>query len=418
MKKVALLSLVASSVLMAGGYKVPEVSTNGVALSAANVAHNKSADAAYYNPANMVFMKHNGIIETDFMYVGLAEINYKGTSTSALGTTGPHNIDSKDEHFFIPSLHYVSPDVDGARYGLSIISPAGLSKRWDSAPAIYTAEEFTLKTVEVNPSIALPIGDKVGIAIGIRAIYSKGDVRSTSPIASRSMDGDSLDFGYNLAIAYHPTKELELAVTYRSNIDLSVDGDAKLSFTDLFGSFTAFTGSPAGTTYTSDSSANVEVPVPALLNVAAAYTFSTGTTVEFVYERNYWHEYKELDFNYGSGVNLATNQVFGAVVPKNWKDTDAFRLGVTQELDELTLMAGVVIDETPVPDNTLGYELPDSDSVSVSFGARYQVTDKINVGLATLYSIRDDRTVTNDSLSGEFTDSAAFLVSAGLEYRF
>lgn len=57
MKKIALLSLVTASVLMAGGYKIPETSLNAVALSAANIAHSHGADAAYYNPANMVFME-------------------------------------------------------------------------------------------------------------------------------------------------------------------------------------------------------------------------------------------------------------------------------------------------------------------------------------------------------------------------
>ena len=160
-EKIALLSLVASSVLMAGGYKIPETSTNGVALSAANVAHNKSADAAYYNPANMVFMKHDGIMEMDLTYIGLSEIDYKGTYTDSTGAiTGPYDISSKSEDFLIPTFHYVSPEVNGARFGLSMIVPAGLSKRWDSQPAIRSAEEFTLETIEINPTVALPIGDK------------------------------------------------------------------------------------------------------------------------------------------------------------------------------------------------------------------------------------------------------------------
>jgi len=412
MKKIALISLMASSILLAGGYKVPESSLNGVALSAANVAHNKSADAAYYNPANMVFMKHDGIMEVDMMYIGLSEIDYKGNYTSSSGTTGPYNIHSKSENFLIPSFHYVSPEVDGARYGFSMVVPAGLSKRWDDAPAVYSAEEFTLETIELNPTIALPIGAKVGIAIGIRAIYSKGIVKSTSPIASRDMDGDSVDFGYNLALAYHPTKELELAITYRSKVDLTVDGDADLSYTGTLG------GAVPLNTYKSSSSATLDVPVPALFNAAIAYTFPTDTTIEFVYERNYWHTYNELDFNYGSGVNPVTNIVFGTPIAKDWEDTNTFRLGITQELDDLTLMSGLVIDESPIPESTLGYELPDSDSVSVSLGARYQFTEKINAGIAALYSMREDRTVHNDSLDGEFTNATALLISLGLEYKF
>ncbi len=67
MKKIALMSLVASSIVMAGGYKIPETSTNSVALGGANVAHVKGADAAYDNPANMIFMDDAQQAEIDLM---------------------------------------------------------------------------------------------------------------------------------------------------------------------------------------------------------------------------------------------------------------------------------------------------------------------------------------------------------------
>ena len=410
MKKIALLSIATCSILLAGGYKIPEVSTNGVALSAANVAHASGADTAYYNPANMVFMKHDGLMEVGMTYIGLSDINYKGNYTNSLGATSSHNMNSKSENFLIPSLHYVSPEIDGARFGLSIVVPAGLSKRWDEQPAMASAEEFTLETIEINPTIALPIGDKVGIAIGIRAIYSSGVVKA-QPVANglmtQDMEGDSIDFGYNLAIAYKPTKELELAVTYRSKVDLSTEGDADLVYNSTY--------LPGSYSLNGNYSVSLEVPVPALFNAAIAYTLPSDTTIEFVYERNYWHSYSEIDFDYSNQVAEA---IFGQVKEKNWKDTNTFRLGITQELDELTLMAGCVIDETPIPNETIGYELPDSDSVSVSLGARYQVNEQINIGLSALYSMREDRTVHNDTLDGEFTDATALMISAGLEYRF
>ncbi len=402
MRKIVFFGLFCSC-LFAGGYKIPEVSLNSVALSAANVAHNSSADAAYYNPANMVFMKNEALAEANLMYIGLDDINYKAAGI---------DIDSKRENFIVPSLHYVSQDVSGARYGLSIVSPAGLSKRWQSAPAVYIAEEFTLRTVEINPSVALPIGDKIAVALGIRAIYSDGVVKSTSPIASRDMKGDSIDFGYNIALSYRPSSELEMALTYRSKVDLSVEGDARLSYTGTLG------GAVPLATYTSSSSASVTVPVPAVLNVALAYTLPSQTTIEFVYERNFWSEYKELDFDYGPGVNAVTNIVFGTPVAKNWRDTDVFRLGITQKLDKLTLMGGMLIDESPAPNETLGFELPDSDSVSFSFGSRYQVNEKINIGLGALYSIREDKKVSNATLSGEFSNANVLLVSTALEYKF
>ena len=417
MKKIALISLVASSVLMAGGYKIPETSLNGVALSAANIAHNKSADAAYYNPANMVFMTNENHMEADLTYIGLDAPNYKG-SVSLNGTAlGTHDIDAESENFIVPSLHYVSEDVSGARFGVSIVVPGGLSKRWKNSVASYTAEEFTLETVEINPTIALPIGDKIGVAIGFRIVHTSGIVKSTSPQASRDMTGDSLDFGFNAALAYKPTSELELGLTYRSQVDLTTEGDAKLSYIDAADDFFPYTGIHNGT-YTSDSGASVTVPLPAALSLAAAYTLPSKTTLEFVYERNFWSAYETLDFNYGASANFVTNHVFGTPIAKNWKNTNAFRLGITQELDKMTLMAGMVYDETPVPDETLGFELPDSDSFSVSLGGRYQINEKMDVGLAALYSMRDERTISNDDLTGEFTGGNVLMVSAGMGYKF
>ena len=401
MKKIVLMSLVASSVLMAGGYKIPETSLNAVALSAANIAHNKSADAAYYNPANMVFMTNENHMEADLQYIGLSEVNFKGS-----GALAGVDIDSEAENFVVPSLNYVSGDVSGARFGVSVVVPGGLSKRWNDSPASNSAKEFTLEVVEVNPTIALPIGDKIGVAIGLRLVHSSGIVTAipAAGAVSTDMTGDSLDFGYNLALAYKPTSEIELGLTYRSKVELTEDGDADVLVT------------PAGITTVTNVGASVTVPLPASVSLAAAYTLPTKTTFELVYERNFWSAYKELNFNYN---NAAAEFVLGQPAAKDWKNTNAFRLGVTQELDKVTLMAGIVYDETPIPDSSIGFELPDSDSLSVSFGGRYHINEKMDIGLSALYSMREDITVSSDAgLTGEFTNASALLISAGMGYKF
>ena len=44
-----------------------------------------------------------------------------------------------------------------------------------------------------------------------------------------AIEGDSIDFGYNLALTYKPIKDLTLSATYRSKIDLTVEGKASLT---------------------------------------------------------------------------------------------------------------------------------------------------------------------------------------------
>jgi long-chain fatty acid transport protein len=400
MRYIMLLSA-AAAVAMAGGYKIPESSLNGTALSAAYVANAHGADAAYYNPAAMVYNEDANLFEADMTYIGLSKIHYASTS-------GTYNIDSKSESFLIPTLHFASKKLgdSGARAGFSIVVPAGLSKRWQSAPALYSAEEFTLETIEFNPSLAVPLSDEVSFGVGFRVVKTDGVVKSTSPVpATRDMTGDSIDYGYNFAVNYRPQPNLSLAATYRSKIDLTVEGSADLRV--------------GATTYSGPTS--VTVPIPAALNLAAAYTFDTGTTVEAVFERTFWSAYQKLDFEYGGTANAAT-AVFGAPIAKNWKNTNCYRLGLTQKFDQWTGMAGVGYSETPVPESTLGYELPDSDDWMVSLGGRYQLDEHWNIGLAGLVDVKKDRIVHqsggSNPVNGEFSNARAYLVTAGIGYRF
>jgi long-chain fatty acid transport protein len=229
------------------------------------------------------------------------------------------------------------------------------------------------------------------------------------------MKGDALDFGYNLALAYKPTSNLELGLTYRSQVNLNVEGDATLSSTAV-----PAASIPAGSY---NGGASVSVPLPASLNAAIAYTFPTKTTVEFVYEKTYWSGYQNLDFDYSTApTNPILTSAFDDSKDKNWEDTNAYRIGVTQELEKATIMAGFVYDDTAVPEKTLNFESPGSASISLSLGGRYKIDDNLDVGLSALYSMKEDRTVNTpvnqNGIDGEFTNSNVLIVSAGLGYKF
>ena len=393
--KIIVISAVAAATLMAGGYAIPESSINATALSAAYVANAHGADAAYYNPAAMVYNEDVNLLEVDMTYIGLSAIDFSGT-------TGDYS--SKKENFLVPSLHYASKKLgdNGARVGFSIVVPAGLSKRWENATPKATAEEFTLETVEFNPSMAIPISDTVSMGVGFRVISTSGVVKAKGTVPfnySQNLTGDSIDYGYNLALNYRPVSNISLAVTYRSKIDLNVEGSADLVSPVVNG----------------NHAVSVTIPSPATLNLSAAYTFGTGTTIETVYTRTYWSAYENLNFEY---LNPTAEAVFGTIKPKNWENTNTYRLGLTQKYDKWTAMAGLAYDETPVPESTLGYELPDSDAWIVSMGGRYQIDKSWNIGLAGLIDMKESREVHNSTINGEFSNARAYLVTAGIEYRF
>jgi long-chain fatty acid transport protein len=398
-----------SGISTAAGYKLPETSTNATALSAAYIANAEGPDASYYNPAGMALNADGGAVRGDLTLVHLPSISFRGTQNPPLAAPGTDASDSsRTEDIAVPTFHYLSPFVGNARFGLSMVTPGGLSKRWTGYGA-RAAEEFSLQTVELNPTIGYRISDQLAVGAGGRMLYSSGVVKSRiDGSIFRDLEGDSVDFGYNLAIHYEPTDAVAFAATYRSKIDLTVEGDARL-------------GSGAATLY--DGDARVTIPLPAALAVAAAFDVRDDTTVEFVYERTYWSAYKDLDFEYGAAVPAGLVPFFDDPIAKDWKDSNTYRLGVTHRLNETwTLMGGLAYDESPAPPKTIGFELPESDGMIFSLGARYQASKNLEIDGAVLYTKREKLELSagdnDNALSGEFTDAGALLVSLGAFYRF
>ena len=409
------LSAAVSSIAMAAGYKIPEQSLNSTALGAAYIAHTEGADTNYYNPANMSFMAdEKQYIEGGITLAHLPAITYN--------LMDPYSGESESENIPIPFFHYVSEAYGNYRWGISLTAPGGLSKRWNSPAQKAYAEEFTLKVVELNPSISYKINDQFSIAGGLRLLYSEGIVKSNGAAMSaiikdpraniaRDMEGDTIEFGYNLAMTYRPSSDMSLAVTYRSNVDLDEEGTATLS---------------AGGMPMYHGDASVSVPLPAALNIAASKTWDDKFTLELVYERTFWSKYKTLDFEYG-GANIGPlAPVFDRPIPKEWKDTNTFRAGATIKMDNgITAMIGFALDETPIIEKTIGFELPDSDAKIFSMGFRYQQTKSLSWGIAMLYDAKDPRTLTrgvadNPVLAngGSFGGGGAYLTTVGISYEY
>jgi len=415
-----------ASTTYASGYRIPEQSLNSTALSSAYVAHTLNADAAYFNPANMSWLANTTLIEGGFTYIHLPSVTYTDYRTSAFSG------DSEGEHFIIPNFYLVSPEFSNFRFGFAMTFPAGLAKRWrDTFPKTF-AEKFSMTVVEANPTVSYKFGDKFSAAVGARLLYSEATVQSQGTVTaipagglgggnpptseytyiSRDLEGDTAEFGYNLALSFKPMDQLNLAATYRSKVDLDMTGEGTLSAS---GSFPG--GILPGTIY--QGGGDVSVPVPAVLAVAVSYTFDKAT-VEFAYDRTFWSDYEILDINYsrslGHPVLIAA---FDDPITKNWEDVDAFRIGVTYNWNEkLTLMAGGGIDGNPVPDESLSFDIPDSDAWFASLGFRYDYSEQWSFGAAYLYARKDTRSVVNKTLNGEFSDISSHLLALSASYTF
>lgn len=407
MKKIIFLSL-ACSCIFGSGYKIPEQSGDSVAMSAANIAKSFGADASYYNPANMVFLndaRHLGEIGGTLIY--LKKAKYVPNKENG----NDQYAKSKDFSIVAPNLHFVSPEYfPNLRFGLSFAVPAGMTMRWEEEfKSKAFAKEFQLKVFEINPSVAYRFSDQFSAAFGLRAVYSKGVVKNQfDQTFNRDITGDSVDFGYNLAFTYKPTQNLSFAATYRSNVDLTLKGDADIDLST----------DPCYKGY--HDKVSVEIPLPATLNLATSYTLNK-TTFLATYERIFWSKFKNIDFEYDKEIHPGLKGNFDDPVIKNWKDTNAYRFAIAHELnDEIRLMAGFAYDESVSKDKFVGFELPESKAFLYSAGINYKFSDNLQTGLSYLYQDRQNRNVknTHQQTNGKFINGDVQLVNLNLKFTF
>ncbi len=395
----------------AGGYKIPEQSVRSTATSGAYFSSALSADSAYYNPANMSFLKGKWGMEIGLRYIVLPNIDFSGRVIDP-ATKQPvrFSASSNKEEFIIPYFHYVSPAKGRVRFGLSFTTPAGLAKGWENSPAQAFAKNFLLEVYELSFSASYLVTKNFSVGGGIRGVYARGNVEFSHPSGAyvNVMKGNTdIKPGAFFSVSFRPSENLILSALYRTEVNLDIEGNAS-----------GYLYIPQqNRIYRFSTDGNVEIPLPAELRVGASYKFG-NTTFEFTYDRTFWSSYEKLDFNF---EDRTVESAFGEAREKDWKDTNTYRFAVYHEFrKKYLLMGGIAYDETPVPERTLGFELPDSNGWIFSLGGIYRPEPAVEFGIAYLLFIKEERNVNNNiyGIEGEFKDISAHMLTLSAGIRF
>jgi long-chain fatty acid transport protein len=386
----------------AAGYQIPNQSLRAIGIAGATVAYTPGPEASYYNPANMSLLDDSWRLETSMTMLHLPSIRYTDNRSPLMDGS------SDSEMFYLPQIHMVSKEFSDLRFGFSLTFPFGLAKQWSQPYPAATARKFSLDVVEMNPTFSYAVTPRLSIGGGLRLIYSEGEVKNGVPGVSRELEGDDFQFGYNLAATYVPSPPWRISATYRSEVELGLEGNADLIA--VVNGVTAMGYSGQG---------SLDVPLPAVFSLATSYTWE-NLTFEIAWNRTFWSAVESFDFQYEQSFLGTPFDAFDRPLPKDWKDSDALRFGLTWEINstwQATL--GFAIDETPVKEETLGFELPDSDGYMYSAGVRYAVSDRISVGMSYMFYYTTSRSVTGDSvgglpgINGSFEDGGAHAVNVG-----
>ena len=148
----------------------------------------------------------------------------------------------------IPNLYYSHRLNDRLTAGVGIFSPFGLSTNYDSTwVGRYHAVKSDLISLNINPSLAYRVTDKLSLGAGINAQYLKAELSNAidfgtifaalgaAGVAPQRNDGfvtfkgDSWSWGYNVGALYEFTGDTRAGIAYRSRIDHTLTGDAHFS---------------------------------------------------------------------------------------------------------------------------------------------------------------------------------------------
>ncbi|NDJ27292.1 hypothetical protein GW575_04930 [Campylobacter sp. MIT 19-121] len=447
----ALSCVLCSNLAFASGYRLAEQSLNGTALNSAFVAGAYGADASYYNPANMAFGKDSDKFEFEFdatfIYVpgfdftkvggdvdqGVQMGSFPLSPAGSNETYGRANATKQFvPKFFFKSKAYELSEDTKLHYGLSLTTPQGLNMNWDKEGGGFM-DDLSLAILDLNPVVSLTYQDFISVGVGASVLYSWGDFDNTLNVpfsvpnlasgttnVTQTSSADGWGGGYNLALSIKPTSSTTISTTYRSKRALNMKGDLKAL---------AKMGNTVGSA-SMNADLKLDADLPAIFNVALAQDFGR-IRAEFVYERTFWSSADIFKFGYvnaqfkGIGgilsafdssyiAGMMNSADYNAVYyGQGWKDSNAYRLGLSYFGDDHTFMLSFAYDETPTPQGVFG--IPDANAFMFGLGLRKRLSESVDVGLAYSLAVKDNRKSFIQSHDGW---GELHLVTAGFKYLF
>jgi long-chain fatty acid transport protein len=357
---------------------------------------------------------------------GLGNLNgfqiYGGVTVLTLETSfSSQNGETEDteRQYYFPPHFYISyqPDSSDFAYGIGVFSPFGIGGReWpDDGLTRYISTKSFVGTIAINPSVAWKLSPKLFIGGGIYYLYAKSEAESKvdqsqlgSPDADFKVDLEGGNWGYDLGILYKPLDWMSLGLTYRSGVDIDLDGDAKLS--KISPALQPIVGSD-----TIKIDAESELNLPHILSFGLALYPDKNLTIAFDVEWTGWSTYKKtiIDFESESSEMLLPD----IQIENDWEDIWLFKVGIDYRITEiLSLRTGYSFVESPVPDNTLSPASPEGNQHNITLGLGCSFT---NLWLDAFYmlSLYEDRTVQNSILSGTYENEAHYL-GFSIGYKF
>lgn len=380
----ALLAMVFSGAATAGGFQITEQSLSGLGVAhAGSAAVAENAGTIFYNPAGMALL--SGFqISTGVAAIGPNTKFQNGASTETTGNNGGN----ASSWAAVPNSFASMQLTRDLSVGIGVSAPFGLKTDYDSnwygrAQAI----KSEVKTINVNPSLAYRVNDKVALGFGLNYQAFEAEFTKSGVV----LKGDDASWGWNAGVLFTLSPAMRVGASYRSAVKHQLEGD-------LNGVLPV--------------QSEVKLPDTFILSVWQQVSDRWEAMGDLSYTR--WDSLQRMDvYNRSNGVLVDSD-------PLNYRNAWRLAWGAAYKAsDRLKLKFGVAYDQSPITDANRSARLPDGNRVWLTLGSQWDTgrLGKIDLGYAYLHvtdpTINHYDAASGTTLNGRY-DSNAHIV--GMQY--
>ncbi len=406
MKKILLpLMALLPMLSMAGGFQVNLQGNQQTGMGHVGTGFYLGASSAFFNPAMMGLSQNENKfdIEAGASFIA-ASVAFQNQNNGITETTD----NPMGTPFYLYGTYKINEDFSA---GLAVYTPFGSSVVWgDDWTGKNLIQDISLQAIFIQPTLSYKINDDLRVGAGLNYVSGTVEINRALPAPignnnSVNLKGSTGAFGFNTGIYYQATEKLSVGVTYRSQVDVELEGG------DV-----DFTVDPALASSFPDTEFDATLPLPATTSIGIGYQHSEKLLISAEVNMVAWSSYKSLDFDFKDN----TASLEDSENPRNYEDAMIFRIGAQYMLNEnVKVRAGFYYDQSPITDEYFNPETPNSDNLGITAGLSYEVGERFGVDASFLYivGLERDSEYKLAGFGGKYKSNSV-IPGIGLHYKF
>lgn len=314
----------------------------------------------------------------------------------------------------LPSGAIAVPLGHRVAIGLAVTSPYSFTTEYPASSwARYSAATTRLRTVDIQPSIAVSVTDWLRVGAGANVEYTDArlgnalpNVLASLPDGQQTLKGDGWDVGWSAGFQMHSDR-VTAGFSYKSAIRHKLKGS--LTVSGLVG--------PLAPNNLSLSNVEADFYTPAQEIAGVRWKATDRLTLNGQIVHYNWDKFDAIRL--GAPVNAA--------LPENYRESWSYAGGVDYMVSPaLTVRAGVQRATTPTQDGGRDARVPDSNRWNFGAGGSYSVTKNIVLDAAANYVDFANAPIDRPTIAagstiltqGQLRNARAFVFSLGGRVQF